>query len=179
MNDFIMQSTANFLGTVLGGWLLYLLLKKRIKKFENEKELKKLFTNLYGETITNYIIIERIIQNGPMAVDNDNFPIARLKTQSATNFLYTRPVSGNKLFYNRLRVVIANMEMANSLLDLIFSQHNADASRKNKITIIKTVPKTLDELNTILYDITVFNKEYKFIEGETEKEIEEIKKKKS
>lgn len=153
---------ANFLATLLAAFLLYIFIEQRIKNRQAHDEKIKLLRNLVNELITNYIISQRIIENGPISLTTDKFPVARFKFIHINNFLYGRPLEGKNKFYLNLSAITANMELTNSLIDLVFLSKDANAIVENKKAAIKSAPKLLAQINNLLLELSKINKRIKF-----------------
>lgn len=162
--DFWIGFSANFLGTLLAALLLYLFLERRVTSLQMHNEKIKLFKNLVAELITNYIIAERIITNLPISSTTDKFPVARFKFTHINNFLYARPIEKSGKFYLSLNSLMANMEMTNSLIDLVFLSKDAKAILENKKGVNESAPKLLAHINNLLIELDELNKKFKFVD---------------
>lgn len=161
-SDFSIQMFANAIGTVIGGFTLFFILEKRLHEIDKQSQIKRLFRNLYGELITDLVIVQRIIENKYQTLTTDVFNVARLKTRSISDFIYQRPVEDRNDFYNRLTSTVTNFEMINNLVELVFTSTTPKAVIGNKKTIISKTPKLVSDINKLLLDIAEYDKKYDF-----------------
>lgn len=153
---------SNFLATLLAALLLYIFIEQRIRNQQAQDEKIKLLRNLVNELITNYIISQRIIENSPISLTTDKFPVARFKFTHINNLLYGRPLEGKNKFYLDLSAIAANMELTNSLIDLVFLSKDKNAIVENKKAAIRSAPKLLTQINNLLLELSEINKQIKF-----------------
>lgn len=167
--------SANFLATLSAAFLLYILIEQRIRNRQAHDEKIKLLRNLVNELLTNYIISQRIIENGPVSLTTDKFPVARFKFTHINNFLYGRPLEGKNKFYLDLSALTANMELINSLIDLVFLSKDENAIVENKKAAIRSAPKLLTQINNLLVELNKINKKIKFSDEIEKPSKEEFK----
>lgn len=160
-DNFIIQFWSNILATVIGGIFLFYFLENKVRRYLDIEEKKRLLKNLYTDTVKNYIIVERIIDSSDQT-SNTQFPIARLKVDSADKFLYQRGIPAPIDFYNKLSGTIANMESINNLISLIFVVQTAQAILENKKNTIEAAKNIQPAINELLRDLDSFNNTYNF-----------------